>query len=148
MGRFFVSECGSYITKVMDTKNNADTNYVILDGGINHLAYLGQIMGMKIPVIDIISKSNNLPETEQTLCGSLCTTADVLVRKINLPKLETGDILAFKNCGAYSITEGMNLFLSRTMPKVILIEYDVSNKVQVTVARDFLESSSLNRILK
>ena len=160
MGRFFVSECGNYLTTVMDTKNNFDTNYVILDGGINHLSYLGQLMGMKVPLIEIISKKSNLKsqETEQatelsadenidqTLCGSLCTTADVLVRKVTMPPLQNGDILAFKNCGAYTITEGMYLFLSRTMPKVILLDEDSKGTKTITLAREFIESSSLNRM--
>ena len=156
MGRFFVSECGSYLTTVMDTKNNFETNYVILDGGINHLSYLGQLMGMKVPLIEIISKKsdskskNNEQASEenidQTLCGSLCTTADVLVRKVSMPALQNGDVLAFKNCGAYTITEGMYLFLSRTMPKVILLDEDSKGSKTITVARDFMESSSLNRM--
>lgn len=147
MGRFFVSECGTYLTSVMDTKKNGETNYVILDGGINHLSYLGQIMGMKCPVIDIIS-DNTASVIEQTLCGSLCTTADVLVRKIKMPLLSNGNILAFRNCGAYSITEGMYLFLSRKMPKVLLLDFNSDNKPVITVARDFVESSTLNRIVK
>ena len=160
MGRFFVSECGTYLTTVMDTKNNFDTNYVILDGGINHLSYLGQLMGMKVPLIEIISQKSDSKSQEtgqatelsadenvdQTLCGSLCTTADVLVRKVSMPPLTNGDILAFKNCGAYTITEGMYLFLSRTMPKVILIDKDSLGSSSITIARDFIESSSLNRM--
>ena len=151
-GRFFVSDCGTYLTTVMDTKNNAETNYVILDGGINHLAYLGQIMGMKVPVIEVVSKSTAKASTEpqnyieQTLCGSLCTTADVLVRKVSLPALQYGDTLAFKNCGAYSITEGMYLFLSRTMPKVILYNSTKPDSQKIIVARDFVESSALNSL--
>ena len=55
-----------------------------------------------------------------TLCGSLCTTNDVLVRSMPLAGLCPGDLLVFENTGAYSVTEGLGLFLSRDLPQVIL----------------------------
>ena len=50
MGRFFAASCGTYLTRVVDLKENDGTNYCILDGGINHLTYAGQVMGLKAPV--------------------------------------------------------------------------------------------------
>ena len=50
MGRFFAASCGTYLTRVVDLKENEGTNYCILDGGINHLTYAGQVMGLKVPV--------------------------------------------------------------------------------------------------
>lgn len=161
MGRFFTSECGYYLTRVMDIKSNEGTNYCILDGGMNHLTYLGQVMGMKIPVIhkleakepekidaeikDTFGEADlcgalDVGEADYALCGSLCTTADVIVRQIRLQDLKIGDILAFCNVGAYSVTEGIYLFLSRTMPRILLAKEDGS----IVVARDFTESSVLN----
>lgn len=51
-----------------------------------------------------------------------------------------GDVLALRNLGAYSVTEGIHLFLSRTMPRVLLVEEDGS----VTLARDWVQTSVLN----
>lgn len=117
MGRFMTYNCGSYVTEVQDIKTLNEQNIVILDGGIHHLNYYGQMMGMKIPHI----KSTSLGEKEEyCLCGSLCTTADVLVRKVELAHLNICDRLTFENCGAYSVTESMGLFLSRKLPAVYL----------------------------
>ena len=119
MGRFFASECGAYLTRVVDTKVNGGTAYAIVDGGIHHVNYLGGNMGMRVPII----RQSSVREGEMqpwALCGSLCTTADVLVRKAELHPLEQGDVLAFMNIGAYSVTEGPALFLSRDMPSIIL----------------------------
>ena len=55
-----------------------------------------------------------------TLCGSLCTTADVLARNAEFSGLKIGDILVFHRTGAYSVMEGMAVFLSREMPEVHL----------------------------
>lgn len=144
MGRFYVSECGYYLTKVMDQKSNKGTNYAIVDGGMNHLTYLGQMMGMKVPVITHFSaeEAECGEVVDWSLCGSLCTTADVIVRQAAFTNLKRGDVLAFANIGAYSVTEGIHLFLSRTMPRILL--YHGEGKVRM--ARDFMETSHLNCI--
>lgn len=139
MGRFLASSCGTYLTSAADIKNNCGTNYVICDGGINHLKYYGQTMAMQLPPITVIGSESEY-DTPYTLCGSLCTTADLLVRKVNLPKLKTGDVLAFSRCGAYTVTEGIGLFLSRALPRILLY----SSKSGVKMVRDFYYTDCLN----
>lgn len=127
MGRFIASECGSFCTSVVDIKHNEGYNYCIVDGGIHQLNYYGQTMGMKKPYMDVITTSNEL--TKWNVCGSLCTVNDVILRDVELPKLNIGDVLVFKNCGAYSVTEGMALFLSRELPEVLF--YDNENGFRI-----------------
>ena len=126
MGRFFAAPCGYYFNTVMDTKTNMDVNYAILDGGLNQLKYDGQIQGMQIPVISHIpcGKSSDQSAEKWTLCGSLCTTADVLTRNVELAGLSIGDVLVFHRTGAYSVMEGMAVFLSREMPEVYIYSKD------------------------
>ena len=49
---------------------------------MNHLNYLGQIMGMKRPHLRHFAAQQGTQQ-DWTLCGSLCTTNDVLVRSIS-----------------------------------------------------------------
>ena len=56
------------------------------------------------------------------ICGSLCTINDFLVKNIKTRKLSINDVFIFKNTGAYSSTEGISLFLSRDLPKVVIKE--------------------------
>lgn len=144
MGRFFVTECGYYLTKVVDQKSNGDTNFAVIDGGMNHLNYLGQMMGMKLPVIHHLKQGDAKEEKNWCLCGSLCTTADIVVRQAAFEGLEENDILAFANTGAYSVTEGIYLFLSRTMPRIVL--YYGEGKSELV--RDFYETYELNCCVK
>ena len=130
MGRFLAASCGKYYTQVKDLKSTGDANYAILDGGIHHLNYFGQRMAMQVPPIKVyggeVSENEEkpgveltqMPDADYTLCGSLCTVADVLVREVKLKKLEIGDILEFAHCGAYSVTEAPALFLSRQLPAI------------------------------
>ena len=141
-GRFIASSCGFYVSKIMDIKSTNDVNYCLIDGGINHLNYYGQIMGMKIPPVSLVknnadAKSENCSNFE--ICGSLCTTADVITKSLPLASPAIADFLVFKNIGAYSVTEGIYLFLSHALPCVV--SYD---KMEYKVLRQSFETYKIN----
>ena len=152
MGRFLAASCGKYYTQVKDLKSTGDANYAILDGGIHHLNYFGQRMAMQVPPIKVydgeVSENEErtdvefteLPDIDYTLCGSLCTVADVLVREVKLKKLEIGDILEFAHCGAYSVTEAPALFLSRQLPAI----YAYSKGCGYECLREHIPAAEIN----
>ena len=144
MGRFLAASCGKYYTQVKDLKSTGDANYAILDGGIHHLNYFGQRMAMQVPPISIYRAAGveftELPDTDYTLCGSLCTVADVLVREVKLKKLELGDVLEFGHCGAYSVTEAPALFLSRQLPAI----YAYSKEYGYECLREHIPAAEIN----
>ena len=121
LGRSMVASCGSYYTKVVDKKTNNEGNFAVLDGGMNHLVYYGQMMAMKKPMLDIIPKRNGNEES-WNLVGALCTINDLIVKGLSVNGLELGDVFVFKNTGAYAMTEGISLFLSRDLPKVVFVK--------------------------
>ena len=74
------------------------------------------------------------------LYGSLCTINDIILKKIELNSPQIGDYIVFKNTGAYSITEGIALFLSRELPCVVI--YDKNGKD--ILVREHLGTSLIN----
>ena len=142
MGRFFVSECGYYLTRVADVKTILGGRCAILDGGMHHVNYIGSNMGMRVPhLLHLAADGRPAGEPEDVmLCGSLCTTADVMVRKATLPALSVGDVLCFTRIGAYSVTEGPALFLSRDMPRIVLL-----GESGARLVRDVIHTSKLNQ---
>ena len=137
-GRSIVASCGSYLTSVVDLKTNKNGNTVIVDGGINHLVYYGQTMAMRIPFYEIYPKRNN-EEKNYNIYGSLCTINDIIVKNISVPELNIGDVFIFKNTGAYSVTEGISLFLSRDLPKVAIYK-----DKEIKLVRDTVRTSDIN----
>lgn len=121
LGRSIAASCGSYFTKVVDIKTNNEGNFAILDGGMHHMAYYGQMMAMKKPKMDLYPKRDNKNGEEWNLCGALCTINDLIVKKLPVCDMKVGDVFHFKNTGAYSMTEGISLFLSRDLPKVVFV---------------------------
>ena len=120
MGRFLTAYCGSYYTYIVEIKRHGDQNYCIVDGGIHHLNYYGQAMGMRIPHYTHLPQEPDFEAPEQIwdVCGCLCTASDVLMRQIPMQNPRPGDLLIFERAGAYSVTEGISLFLSHDLPKV------------------------------
>ncbi len=141
MGRFLTASCGYYMTKVCDRKKNDKVNVLVVDGGIHHVNYYGQNMAMKTPVLSFFPQHavGNKAE-EWTVYGSLCTVADILLKNVPLNDVRVGDYLVFHNIGAYSVTEGIYLFLSRRLPRVYLY----SEKNGAILIREALESYPLN----
>ena len=146
-GRFLAAPCGSYLTRVADVKRSQGQNYCIVDGGINHVNYYGQTMAMKVPAYRYIPQDNPArppaPQTSGdrwTVCGSLCTSGDILVKNLPLDGLMTGDLLVFDRIGAYSVTEGIYLFLSRKLPVVLTCTQEHG----LSLVRDALPTDILN----
>ncbi len=133
LGRALAYDCGYYVTTALDVKSSEEKNYVICDGGIHQINYDGQLRGMYQPHLQIIRNKKlqgeplqgENPSSEKhhyTLCGSLCTVNDVLVSDLHTEEIQEGDYIVFERVGAYSIYEGMSLFLSHELPGVILVD--------------------------
>lgn len=148
MGRYIAATCGVLISRIVDMKMNDTTRYAIIDSGINHINYYGQAMAMKKPRCEYIRMGEeDSVETYASglqpfhICGSLCTVGDVIVKNLELKDARIGDMIAFYNIGAYSVTEGIYLFLSRRMPAVVMY----SGKNGYRVVRKPIETYELNR---
>lgn len=163
LGRFIAADCGCYLTEIVDMKRSDGVGYIIVDGGIHQINYYGQLMGMKKPYMSLLKLSEAASPSDVfmsgaacgqtqsgcdelsasmtwTVCGSLCTANDVLVRDMEAASYELGDVLVFERCGAYSMTEGMSLFLSRDLPQVLFVREDES----IEVMRRHMEINVLN----
>ena len=129
IGRYLCAICGYYFTRIVDIKNNNNNKYAIIDGGIHHLNYYGQMMAMKKPMIDFINYHSE-KEEKITICGALCTASDVIVKDYLTNEVRLNDILVFQNTGAYSMCEGLSLFLSRALPQVVIYENNNSRLIR------------------
>lgn len=126
IGRSIAASCGKYYTHIVDIKCSKGQNYALTDGGMHHIVYYGQYMAMKKPIVSVIGKPAADTDKLWTVCGSLCSMNDIMVKQLPLPEITTGDVLCFENAGAYCMTEGISLLLSRDLPAVYIIKEDGS----------------------
>ncbi len=118
LGRSIVASCGTYITQIKDIKDNQNGNFAIVDGGMHQMVYYGSVLSMRKPMMEVRPYRDE-EKKDYNVCGSLCTINDFLVKHLEAD-LRVGDYLLFKNTGAYSLTEGISLFLSRDLPSIFL----------------------------
>ena len=157
MGRYIAATCGILISRIADMKMNDTTRYAIIDSGINHINYYGQAMAMKKPRCEFIPMQytegfadgvdHEVEVYSQgvqpyNICGSLCTVGDVIVKNLELKDAKIGDMIAFYNIGAYSVTEGIYLFLSRRMPAIVMYSKKNGYRVIRKPIETFLINSS------
>lgn len=122
MGRAIAASCGYYMTRVRDVKRSNSRNYCLVDGGIHQLNYDGQLRGMYIPPMQIFPNQEEKRAEEKenwVICGSLCTTNDIICNQYPMAEPQAGDLFSFEFTGAYSINEGLALLLSHELPAAI-----------------------------
>lgn len=140
VGRSIAAGCGYYFTSVVDSKINKVGNFAVVDVGINHLVYFGQTMAMKFPYVDLYPARESDNTMDWNICGSLCTVNDIIVKALPLSDLKIGDVLVFKNTGAYCMCEGISLFLTRELPSVVIADGE-----EFKLVRDNYKTSNLNK---
>jgi diaminopimelate decarboxylase len=64
-----------------------------------------------------------------TIAGKFCESGDILIRDIELPRLEAGDLLAIPMAGAYTLAMASNYNLARR-PAVVLVTDGAARLIQ------------------
>ena len=144
LGRALAASCGTYATRVVDTKQNDGFNYAIVDGGMHQIVYYGHAMSLQQPMWSVLSSHSHRGEGLWNIFGSLCTANDVLAKQIPCGKLQVGDVLLLHKAGAYCMTEGASLFLSRDLPRVLIASEHgalmrVRNRVETWMLNTWME---------
>lgn len=139
LGRSLVADCGTYLTRVVDAKRVGGQRFAIVDGGMHQVVYYGQSMAMRRPPVRLVGEAVG-DELPWNVCGSLCTTNDILAKQLPLAGVVLGSLLAFDRAGAYCATEGIALFLSRDLPRVVLLSAEGTPEL----VREGLHTDPLN----
>ena len=115
-GKYLVSESGYLLTKTNVVKTTPATVFVGVDSGMNHL-----IRPMMYDAYHEIVNLSNPSGTKRiyTVVGYICET-DTFGLDRKLSEVKEGDVIAFKNAGAYSFSMSSN-YNSRLRPAEVLI---------------------------
>ena len=116
-GKFLVSAAGTLLSTVNVLKESKSTLFAGLDSGLNHL--------IRPMFYDAWHEINNLSNASgamkpYTVVGNICET-DTFATDRPLPEVREGDVLAFRNAGAYGF-EMSSHFNSRLKPAEILVK--------------------------
>lgn len=115
-GKFLVSEAGIFASRVNVIKQTTSTVFAGLDTGLNHL--IRPMFYDAYHEIVNISHPFNRPRV-YTVVGYICET-DTFGYNRKIPEIREGDIVAFKNAGAYCFTMASN-YNSRYRPAEVMV---------------------------
>ena len=114
-GKFLVSEAGNFICSVNSIKQTTSTVFAQVDTGFNH--FVRPMMYGSDHHIENISNPND-NERFYSVVGYICET-DTFATNKRISKIFEGNILSFKNAGAYCFSMSSN-YNSRFKPSEIL----------------------------
>jgi diaminopimelate decarboxylase len=124
-GKFLVSESGSFITKVNAIKQTTSTVFAQVDSGFNHLIR-PMFYGSHHEIINISNPKGR--ERFYTVVGYICET-DTFANNRRINEINEGDILCFKNAGAYCFSMASN-YNSRFRPAEVLWYNDKAHLIR------------------
>ena len=115
-GKFLVSEAGYFLSKVNAVKQTTSTVFAQIDSGFNHLIR-PMLYGSQHEIENLSNPKGR--ERFYSVVGYICET-DTFANNRRINEISEGDILAFKNAGAYCFTMASN-YNSRFRPAEVLV---------------------------
>ncbi len=130
-GKFMVSNAGFFVAKTNVVKQTTSCTFIGLDTGFNHL-----IRPMFYNAHHEIENITNPTGDKKVynVVGYICETDTFAMDRI-IPEVRKGDLLMFRNAGAYCATMASN-YNSRPRPAEVLIH---DGKVHLIKRRETLE---------
>ena len=124
-GKFLVSEAGFFLVKVNAIKQTTSTVFAQVDSGFNHLIR-PMLYGSNHEILNISNPSGK--QRFYSVVGYICET-DTFATNRRISEITEGDILAFKNAGAYCFSMASN-YNSRFRPAEILFYKDQAHLIR------------------
>ncbi|WP_127844704.1 diaminopimelate decarboxylase [Psychroflexus aestuariivivens] len=137
-GKFLVSEAGLFLAKVNVVKQTTSTVFAQIDSGFNHLIR-PMFYGSNHDIINISHPKRN--KRFYSVVGYICET-DTFANNKMISEISEGDILAFKNAGAYCFSMASN-YNSRFRPAEVLWH---KGKAQLIRQRETFEDLMRNQV--
>lgn len=138
-GKFLVSESGCFLSKVNAIKQTTSTVFAQVDTGFNHL--IRPMLYNSDHEIENISNPKG-KKRFYSVVGYICET-DTFANNKQICEINEGDILAFKNAGAYCFMMASN-YNSRFRPAEVIC---YNGKIQLIRKRESFEDLINNQIL-
>lgn len=99
-GRFLVAEAGMLVVSTTAIVNRRSDTWIFIDAG----AYSGLLEAPLSHVVYPVQSKSKKRKHTYNIAGPARDGADIIRKRITLPKIHVGDHLYIQNCGAYSLS--------------------------------------------
>ena len=112
LGRSIVGQCGFLVSKVLFTKKSFNTDFLIIDAGMNDLIRPALYNSLH-KIINISSK--NEKNMNYDIVGPICESSDIFANNYNLPISSRNDHIVICSTGAYGESMSSNYNLRNSL---------------------------------
>ena len=138
-GRFLIAQAGVLLTRVLSTKANGARQFVIADAAMNDLIRPA-LYGAHHEVLPLVQREAAYQVAD--LVGPVCESGDFFARDRMLPSVESGDLLAVLDAGAYGMSLSSN-YNTRVRPAEVLVEAGAARLIRRRETLDDLFATEL-----
>lgn len=141
-GRSIIANAGTTLYKVGGTKKTyGGKQYVFIDGGMADNPRTA-LYDAKYEAL-VANKVNVENNEKYTIGGKCCESGDIIIKEIELPRVERGDIMAVLTTGAYNYSMSSN-YNRIPKPAVVFVK---EGEAKIAVKRETYEDIIRNDIL-
>jgi diaminopimelate decarboxylase len=116
-GRSLVGNAGVLVGRVIYTKNNGATKFLIIDAAMNDFLR----PSMYSAYHDIVGEElSDTPDELYDVVGPVCETGDTFARKRKLPAKKAGDLVIIEGAGAYGSVMASTYNTRPLIPEVLV----------------------------
>ncbi len=99
-GRLIAANAGVLLARVIYVKEGAAKRFLILDAGMNDLMRPA-LYDAWHEIVPVVEPASEAPRERYDVVGPVCETTDLFASDRELPRLNSGEVVAFLTAGAY-----------------------------------------------
>lgn len=134
-GRSIIGNAGIFLSKIVRIKKTENSNFIVLDGGMNNLIRPAMYDAFHYPMV--VKKTKNNQKTYEVV-GPICESSDVFCKNIDLNEVKEDDnYIAFLCAGAYGRSMASN-YNSHNIAGELLIDNDKIIEIRKSISTEDL----------
>ena len=118
-GRFITGNAGLLVSEVIYIKEGEDREFLIIDGAMNDLIRPA-MYGAHHEIVPIVEPKAGAPYQPYDVVGPICESGDTFAKGRDLPKMHSGELIAFRSAGAYGAVMASEYNSRPLVPEVMV----------------------------
>ncbi|TDQ83914.1 diaminopimelate decarboxylase [Dongia mobilis] len=118
-GRAIVGNAGILVARVINVKEGVSRNFVIVDAAMNDLIR-PTLYDAYHQIVPVIQPADDAAVAKVDVVGPICETGDLFAEQRALPPLAVGDLVVFREAGAYGAVMSSTYNTRPLVPEVLV----------------------------
>jgi len=118
-GRLIAGNAGLMVSEVIYVKSGEGRDFLILDGAMNDLIRPAMYEAHH-DIVPVVEPAAGAEQQPYDIVGPVCESGDTFAKQRMMPKLDAGDLVAFRSAGAYGAVMSSEYNSRALIPEVLV----------------------------